>query len=194
MTTDQFVVVDPTSSWRTRLEGWAEETLDRAVETGFGDLVPNLRPVLEREIDAIGGPCEPCLGGGKNYCREPGGRPGVGRRRGGGGAGLGVHDHRHPCLRPGPRRTESGGRTVAVRAVGARPGQSDPSALLDGYEERASTDDPALRLAANRSCYELLSLCRATFLFDDWPGLRGATPTQEAAAAVELRTALEAFC
>jgi hypothetical protein len=76
------------------------------------------------------------------------------------------------------------------------PGSPDPvevvrPALLDGYRSAGSTA-VLDRLAANRDCYELLSLCRSTHLLDVWPAVQGASPEQEAGAATAVRDALEA--
>jgi hypothetical protein len=76
------------------------------------------------------------------------------------------------------------------------PGAPDPvevirPALLDGYRSVGSTA-VLERLAANRDCYELLSLCRATHLLDVWPAVKDASPEQEAGAEAAVREALEA--
>jgi len=51
------------------------------------------------------------------------------------GCWTGRSRSRHPCLRPGPPRTESGRRTETVRPVGTDHATTARSALLDGYEE-----------------------------------------------------------
>ena len=191
-TPDQIVVGDPASFWRTRLEEWAEETLDRAAETRFGDLVPDLRPVLEREIDAIEGPFEPVLARVDNSIENLRYDPATGTVEGVLDwaftiAATPAYDLVHVEL------SLAGGLWRFVPSAPDHAATVRP-ALLDGYEEGASTAAAVRRLAANRSCYELLSLCRATHLFDDWPGLRGASAEQESAAAQEIRTALETYC
>jgi len=54
-------VVEPTADWRERLSGWAQDTLVDLADTRFADVVPEVRPVLESEVDAVEGPFEPAL-------------------------------------------------------------------------------------------------------------------------------------
>jgi aminoglycoside phosphotransferase (APT) family kinase protein len=54
-------VEDPTTDWRERLDGWAQDTLVHLEETRFADVVPEVEPVLESRVDAVEGPFEPAL-------------------------------------------------------------------------------------------------------------------------------------
>lgn len=62
-------------------------------------------------------------------------------------------------------------------------------ALREGYAAAGGTATVE-RLAANRECYELLSLCRSTHLLELRATLPDAPPEQERAAAGELRSRL----
>lgn len=54
-------VVEPTPGWRERLDGWAQDTLPDIEDTRFADVIPEVRPVLTSQVDAVEGPFEPAL-------------------------------------------------------------------------------------------------------------------------------------
>ncbi|WP_440992255.1 phosphotransferase family protein [Haloarchaeobius baliensis] len=187
---DQVVVAEPEASWPAQVRNWADDALRKGRDTRFGDLVPDLRPVLDERLDELDGAGEPALCHIDNSLENVLHDPETGEI-------TAMLDWAF-TLAATPaydlvliERSLNGGQWQFV------PSAPDNSALirnalLEGYA-RTGSADVLDRLAANRELYELLSVCRSMHLFEMWPNVKDASEAEVEGAAAAIRTELESY-
>jgi aminoglycoside phosphotransferase (APT) family kinase protein len=181
---ESVVVTHPTDSWREQVRAWTDDTVSGAATTRFGDLVPDVEPVLDDRISRLDGAFQPVLGHIDNSIENLKHDPETGEI-------TAMLDWAFSLsVTPGYdlvliEQSLSGGQW---RLVHDTPDYTSRirAALLDGYRREGATR--ALReLDRHRDLYELLSLLRSMNNLETWLSAKNATPAQIDAAVRTIR-------
>ncbi|MCT9094760.1 phosphotransferase family protein [Haloarchaeobius sp. HME9146] len=181
---DTLVVADPVETWKSQIRAWADDTLTRAADTRFGDLVDDIGPFLDDRIGRLEGPFRPVLGHIDNSVENVRHDPETGDITGmlDWAFSLSVTPAYDLVL---IEQSMNGGQW---RLLPDSPDYTDRirPALLDGYREAGS---PRVfdELAEHRDLYELLTLLRSMNNLETWLSVKGATSEQVDAAARAVR-------
>jgi aminoglycoside phosphotransferase (APT) family kinase protein len=187
---DGIVVAEPESSWPVQVRNWADDALRKGRDSRFADLVPELQPVLDEQLDELDAPSGPVICHIDNSLENVLHDPETGEI-------TALLDWAF-TLAATPaydlvliEESLNGGQWQFV------PSTPDNSALirnalLDGYSQVGAAG-VLERLAENRDCYELLSRCRSMHLIRMWPTVKDASPEQVDGAAAAIRADLESY-
>lgn len=185
---DAIRVADPEESWPACLRAWAEAELDAHEDTRFGDLTPEVRPVLLEAVDGVSD-APPALAhvdaSIENVLLDDD------------GAVCGVLDWAFTVAAPPAYDLVCVERALAGGHWSFVPGTPDfgpavREGLVEGY--RSAGSPAALdRYRDERRAYDLLWIVRMTNLFDGWFETKGVDPERTEAAAREARETLSAL-